>query len=456
MGSQPMSQSKYLAELEAEVAEFRRQHARTSAAGAQPELELGTTKPVDDDDKALLAHIEAYGKDAIAEQHAKAKAERVALRRSKQPVSIQIRQLPTKLQIKGTKLEKLTKASMANKVELEKLQEEGQLRALGSGVAKPPDPDSERDSGGHFNLDVLDRILQAAGVSGELVANVKANPSVEQLRLPPRARDDASQDAAPAPKRPRVEDVEIVDEPTSPYFDNSDVGVLRASLEELDFVGELPKDGADLRSMAKKGFQGLHLVPLNITCAQGAGATIDHWIICSSLVTRISQPHVAQLDWKPPRRCAYQSKETAALQVAASGSTELRKWKGIWAEHGLAQFHGPSDFHARGQLSEMSVEFLRPARLKFKETTAADVMQIGIVLQDSASGKSGQRGNVAFTDDAGRWSNQPAGDGISAFLRVRVSVPAELLVAPGDARYKPAAPWAQPSQLARQLPQSTQ
>eukprot|EP00959_Pyramimonas_sp_CCMP1952_P139655 2922770-Pyramimonas_sp.AAC.1 len=61
MRNQPKSQTTYLAELEAEVAELRQQQARPSAAGAQPELELGTTKPVDDDDdKALLAQIEAY------------------------------------------------------------------------------------------------------------------------------------------------------------------------------------------------------------------------------------------------------------------------------------------------------------------------------------------------------------------------------------------------------------
>eukprot|EP00959_Pyramimonas_sp_CCMP1952_P310730 6502690-Pyramimonas_sp.AAC.1 len=55
---------------------------------------------------------------------------------------------------------------------------------------------------------------------------------------------------------------------------------------------------------------------------------------------------------------------------------ELCKWKGIWAKHGLAQFHGPSDFHMWGQLSDMSVEALHSACLQFKETTAVGQVNI--------------------------------------------------------------------------------
>eukprot|EP00959_Pyramimonas_sp_CCMP1952_P091421 1914011-Pyramimonas_sp.AAC.1 len=76
----------------------------------------------------------------------------MALRRSKEPVSIQIRQLSTNLQIEGAQQEKLIKARLVKEVPLEKLQAEvklyaekveaqrcaiadieGQLRALGSG-----------------------------------------------------------------------------------------------------------------------------------------------------------------------------------------------------------------------------------------------------------------------------------------------------------------------------------
>ena len=162
--------------------------------------------------------------EATAEQHAKAKAECMALRRSKQPVSVQIRQLSTKLQNENSKMERILKASQAKKEELDRLQEEvksheeklasqrrtitdleGQLRALGNWVAKPPDADSVREAGGQVNLDVLDKLLQAAGVTGELVATVKTNPLVEQLVQPRRSRDEA-QPEEPVAKRPRAED----------------------------------------------------------------------------------------------------------------------------------------------------------------------------------------------------------------------------------------------------------
>ena len=49
---------------------------------------------------------------------------------------------------------------------------EGHLRDLGNGEAKPHDPDAERGAGGQVNLEALDKLLQAAGVSGELLATV--------------------------------------------------------------------------------------------------------------------------------------------------------------------------------------------------------------------------------------------------------------------------------------------